>query len=123
MVLAYSGGLDTSIIIPWLKENYGCEVVAAAGDAGRKQSYELTGPSATVSASKLCDGPLDEFAEDYIIPRQAGAKYEGTYLPGTGFARPPIAKKLVEIAKRKARTLSATDARARATTRYALSLP
>lgn len=66
---------------------------------------------------------VDEFVEDYIIPTvQAGAKYEGTYLLGTSFARPPIAKKLVEIAKRKARTLSATDARARATTQVRFEL-
>ena len=124
VVLAYSGGLDTSIIIPWLKENYGCEVVAAAGDVG--QGTELDGLEAkalATGASKLYVMDLvDEFVEDYIIPTvQAGAKYEGTYLLGTSFARPPIAKKLVEIAKRKARTLSATDARARATTKCALN--
>lgn len=104
VVLAYSGGLDTSIIIPWLKENYGCEVVAAAGDVG--QGTELDGLEAkalATGASKLYVMDLvDEFVEDYIIPTvQAGAKYEGTYLLGTSFARPPIAKKLVEIAKKE----------------------
>ena len=104
VVLAYSGGLDTSIIIPWLKENYGCEIVAAAGDVG--QGTELDGLEAkalATGASKLYVMDLvDEFVEDYIIPTvQAGAKYEGTYLLGTSFARPPIAKKLVEIAKKE----------------------
>ena len=104
VVLAYSGGLDTSIIIPWLKENYGCEVVAAAGDVG--QGTELDGLEAkalaTGGSKPLWQDLVDEFVEDYIIPTvQAGAKYEGTYLLGTSFARPPIAKKLVEIAKKE----------------------
>ena len=105
VVLAYSGGLDTSIIIPWLKENYGCEVIAAAGDVGQGGG-ELEGLEAkaiATGASKLYVMDLvDEFVDDYIIPTvQAGAKYDGTYLLGTSFARPPIAKKLVEIAKKE----------------------
>ena len=104
VVLAYSGGLDTSIIIPWLKENYGCEVIAAAADVG--QGSELDGleeKAIKTGASKLYIMDLvDEFVDDYIIPTvQAGAKYENTYLLGTSFARPPIGKRLVEIAKKE----------------------
>jgi len=99
-VLAYSGGLDTSIIIPWLKENYGCEVIAVAADVG--QGAELDGleeKAIKTGASKLYIEDLtDEFVDDYIIPTmQAGARYEG-YLLGTSFARPVIAKRIVEIA-------------------------
>ncbi len=102
VILAYSGGLDTSIIIPWLKENYGCEVVAVAADVG--QGAELDGleeKAIKTGASKLYIEDLrKEFVEDFIWPTlKAGAKYEGTYLLGTSFARPIIAKRLVEIAK------------------------
>ena len=101
VVLAYSGGLDTSIIIPWLKENYGCEVIAVAADVG--QGSELTGleeKAKKTGASKLYIEDLKkEFVEDFIWPTlKAGAKYEN-YLLGTSFARPVIAKRLVEIAK------------------------
>ncbi len=103
VVLAYSGGLDTSIIIPWLKENYNnCEVIAVSGDVG--QGTELDGleeKAIKTGASKLYVVDLkDEFVSDYIFPTiQAGAVYEKEYLLGTSFARPIIAKKLVEIAK------------------------
>ena len=103
VVLAYSGGLDTSIIIPWLKENYNnCEVIAVSGDVG--QGTELDGleeKAIKTGASKLYVADLkDEFVSDYIFPTiQAGAVYEKEYLLGTSFARPIIAKKLVEIAK------------------------
>ena len=102
VVLAYSGGLDTSIIITWLKENYNnCEVVAVAGDVG--QGKELSGleeRAKKTGASKLYIADLTkEFVEDYIFPTvKAGAVYEHQYLLGTSFARPVIAKKLVEIA-------------------------
>ena len=102
VVLAYSGGLDTSIIIPWLKENYdNCEVVAVSGDVG--QGTELDGleeKAKKTGASKLYVLDLKkEFVEDYIFPTvQAGAVYEEKYLLGTSFARPVIAKALVEIA-------------------------
>lgn len=104
VLLAYSGGLDTSIIIPWLKENYGCEVIAASADVG--QGTELDGleeKAIKTGASKLYVLDLtDEFIDDYVFPTlQAGAKYEGTYLLGTSFARPPIAKHLVEIAEKE----------------------
>jgi argininosuccinate synthase len=101
VVLAYSGGLDTSVIIPWLKENYNnCEVVAVSADVG--QGDELDGleeKAIKTGASKLYIEDLtDEFVEEYIIPTmKAGADYEG-YLLGTSFARPIIAKRIVEIA-------------------------
>jgi len=103
VILAYSGGLDTSIIIPWLKENYGCEVVAVAADVG--QGTELDGleeKALKTGASKLYIEDLNkEFVEDFIWPTlKAGAKYEG-YLLGTSFARPIIAKRLVEIAHKE----------------------
>ena len=101
VVLAYSGGLDTSIIIPWLKENYNnCEVIAVSGNVG--QADELDGleeKAIKTGASKIYIEDLtDEFVDDYIIPTmKAGAKYE-EYLLGTSFARPIIAKRMVEIA-------------------------
>ena len=102
VVLAYSGGLDTSIIIPWLKENYNnCEVIAVSGDVG--QGTELDGleeKAKKTGASKLYIEDLkEEFITDYIYPTlQAGAVYEGEYLLGTSFAQPIIAKRIVEIA-------------------------
>lgn len=105
VVLAYSGGLDTSIIIPWLKENYdNCEVVAVSGDVG--QGTELDGleeKAKKTGASKLYVLDLKkEFIEDYIYPTmQAGALYEDKYLLGTSFARPVIAKAIVDIAKKE----------------------
>ena len=101
VVLAYSGGLDTSIIIPWLKENYNnCEVIAVSADVG--QGTELDGleeKALKTGASKLYIEDLtDEFVEDFVIPTvQAGALYE-EYMLGTSFARPIIAKRIVEIA-------------------------
>lgn len=105
VALAYSGGLDTSCIIPWLKENYdGCEVIAVCADIG--QGDEL----ATVKEKALQSGAAKVFVEDlteeflveYVWPTlKAGAVYEGKYLLGTSFARPVIAKKLVEIARRE----------------------
>ncbi len=101
VVLAYSGGLDTSIIIPWLKEHYNnCEVIAVCGNVGQKGELEGLEERAKASgASKLYIEDLtDEFVEDYVIPTmQAGADYEG-YLLGTSFARPILAKRVVEIA-------------------------
>lgn len=102
IVLAYSGGLDTSIIIPWLKENYdNPEIIAVSGDVG--QGTELDGleeKALKTGASKLYIEDLKkEFVEDYIFPTlKAGAKYEGEYLLGTSFARPVIARRIVEIA-------------------------
>ena len=103
VVLAYSGGLDTSIIIPWLKENYNnCEVIAVSGDVGQGTELEgLEEKALKTGASKLYIEDLkEEFITDYIYPTlQAGAVYEGEYLLGTSFARPIIAKRIVEIAK------------------------
>ncbi len=101
VVLAYSGGLDTSIIIPWLKENYNnCEVVAVSGNVGQADELEgLEEKALKTGASKLYIEDLtDEFVDDYIIPTvQAGALYE-EYMLGTSFARPIIAKRIAEIA-------------------------
>lgn len=104
VVLAYSGGLDTSIIIPWLKEHYdNCEVIAVCANVGQSGELEGLEERAKASgASKLYIEDLtDEFVDEYVIPTmQAGAEYEG-YLLGTSFARPVIAKRLVEIAKKE----------------------
>src|SRR5438876_5458250 len=101
VVLAYSGGLDTSIIIPWLKENYGAEVIAFAANIG--QGEELAGleeKAIKTGASKCVIEDLrEEFVREFVFPTlRAGAVYERKYLLGTSFARPLIAKKLVEIA-------------------------
>ena len=104
VVLAYSGGLDTSVIIPWLKENYGCEVIAVSGNVGQKSELEgLEERALKTGASKLYIEDLtEEFVNDYIFPTiQANAIYEGKYLLGTSFARPIIAKRIVEIAKKE----------------------
>jgi len=101
VVLAYSGGLDTSVIIPWLKENYGCEVIAVSADVGQGSELEgLEEKAIKTGASKLYIENLQkEFVEEYIFPTlKAGAVYEGKYLLGTSFARPIIAKRIVEIA-------------------------
>ncbi len=102
VVLAYSGGLDTSIIIPWLKENYNnCEVIAVSGNVGQSDELEgLEEKAIKTGASKIYIEDLtEEFVEDYVIPTvMAGAKYE-EYMLGTSFARPVIAKRIVEIAK------------------------
>jgi argininosuccinate synthase len=104
VVLAYSGGLDTSIIIPWLRENYDCEVIAMAGDVGQGEELApLQEKALRTGASKLYIEDLrKEFVYDFIFPTlKAGAVYEGKYLLGTSFARPVIAKRLVEIAQKE----------------------
>lgn len=101
VLLAYSGGLDTSIIIPWLKENYGYEVIAMAGDVGQGEELEpLHEKAIKTGASKLyIENLQEEFITDFIYPTlKANAVYEGKYLLGTSFARPIIAKRMVEIA-------------------------
>lgn len=101
IVLAYSGGLDTSVLIPWLKENYGAEIIAVSGNVGQAGELEgLEEKALATGASKLYIEDLTkEFVEDYIFPSvKAGAVYE-KYLLGTSFARPIIAKRIVEIAK------------------------
>lgn len=101
VVLAYSGGLDTTVIIPWLKENYDYEVIAVCIDVG--QGKELDGlekRALSTGASKLyIENVIDEFVDEYVVPTmQANAVYEGKYLLGTSMARPIIGKRLAEIA-------------------------
>src|SRR5512143_1038320 len=101
VVLAYSGGLDTSVIVPWLKDTYGCEVVCFTADVG--QAEELDGLEAKAlasGASQLIVRDLrEEFAHDYLFPTlRAGAVYERKYLLGTSMARPLISKHQVEVA-------------------------
>lgn len=104
VVLAYSGGLDTSVMIPWLKEHYGCEVIAVAADVGQGTELEgLKEKAIKTGASKIYIEDLtEEFVDDFIVPTlKAGAVYENKYLLGTSFARPVIAKRIVEIAKKE----------------------
>jgi len=113
IVLAYSGGLDTSIIIPWLKENYDCEVIAMAADVGQGEELEpLREKAIKTGALKIYIEDLkEEFITDFIYPTlKAGAVYEGKYLLGTSFARPIIAKRMVEIALREGATAVAHGA-------------
>ena len=101
VVLAYSGGLDTSVIVPWLKNNYGCEVICFCADLGQEEELDGLEDKALASgASKLYIRDLrEEFLTDFVFPTlRAGAVYEREYLLGTSFARPLIAKHLVEIA-------------------------
>jgi argininosuccinate synthase len=104
VVLAYSGGLDTSIIIPWLKENYaGCEVIAMIGDLGQQEDLEAARKKAlaTGASAARVEDLREEFITGYIWPTlRAGAVYEHKYLLGTSFARPLLAKRQVELAKK-----------------------
>ena len=105
VVLAYSGGLDTSVIIPWLKEHYNnCEVIAACADLGQGDELEPVHDKALKTGASICYimDLKEEFISDYVWPTvKAGAVYEKKYLLGTSFARPLIAKKLVEIAEKE----------------------
>lgn len=103
-VLAYSGGLDTSIVIKWLKETYGCEVIAFCADLGQEEDVQAIKKKALkTGASKVYVLDLkEEFVKDYVFPMlRANAVYEGTYLLGTSIARPLIAKKQIEIARKE----------------------
>jgi argininosuccinate synthase len=103
VVLAYSGGLDTSIIISWLKETYGCEVVAMIGDLGQREDLEAARKKAlaTGASAAYVEDLREEFITGYIWPTlRAGAVYEHKYLLGTSFARPLLAKRQVELAKK-----------------------
>ncbi len=113
VILAYSGGLDTSIIIPWLKENYDYEIIAVAVDLGQGEELEpLREKAIKTGASKIYIEDLkEEFVTDFIFPTlKAHAIYEGKYLLGTSFARPLIAKRLVEIARQEGATAIAHGA-------------
>ena len=104
IVLAYSGGLDTSIILRWLKENYQAEIIAFCADIGQEEELEgLEGKALKTGASKcIIEDLREEFARDFIFPMfQAGAIYEGQYFLGTSIARPLIAKRMVEIARKE----------------------
>ncbi len=104
VVLAYSGGLDTTAIIPWLKENFDYEVICCCVDCGQGEELEGLNERAKLSgASKLyIEDIVDDFCDNYIVPCvQAHAVYENKYLLGTSMARPAIAKKLVEIARKE----------------------
>ncbi|HYA97239.1 MAG TPA: argininosuccinate synthase [Methylomirabilota bacterium] len=103
VVLAYSGGLDTSIIIPWLRENYGCEVIAMIGDVGQQEDLEAARKKAlaTGASAAYVEDLREEFVRDYIWPTlRAGAVYEHTYLLGTSMARPVLGKRQAELAVR-----------------------
>jgi len=113
VMLAYSGGLDTSVIIPWLKETYDCEVIAMAADVGQGAELEgLEAKALRTGASKLYIEDLrEEFITDFIYPTlKAGAVYESKYLLGTSFARPIIAKRMVELALKEGCTAVAHGA-------------
>src|SRR5438309_4057621 len=104
IVLAYSGGLDTSIILRWLKENYQADVIAFCADIGQEE--ELTGVEkkalATGASKCIIEDLREEFARDFIFPMvQAGAIYENQYFLGTSIARPLIAKRMIEIAHKE----------------------
>jgi argininosuccinate synthase len=104
VVLAYSGGLDTSVAIPWLKERYGCEVIAYCADLGQDDDMKLLRSKAVrTGASRVYIADLKkEFVRDYVFPMlRANAVYEGNYLMGTSIARPLIAKKQIEIARKE----------------------
>ena len=127
VVVAYSGGLDTSIIIPWLKENYGgCEVHAMIGDLGQMEDLEAARKKAlaTGAATAVVEDLREEFVTQYIWPTlRAGAVYEHKYLLGTSFARPILGKQLVKRARRSAPMPWRTAVREKATTRCGLSWP
>ncbi|MDB5083526.1 MAG: argininosuccinate synthase [Bacilli bacterium] len=113
IVLAYSGGLDTSVILTWLKETYDAEIITFTADIGQKEELDgLEEKALGTGASKVyIDDLRDEFARDFIYPMfQAGALYEGQYLLGTSIARPLIAKRMVEIARREGATAIAHGA-------------
>lgn len=120
IILAYSGGLDTTAIIPWLKENFDYDVICVCVNCG--QADELDGleeRALSTGASKLyIENAIDEFCDDYIMPCvKARAVYEDKYLLGTSMARPLIAKRLVEIARKEGATAICHGATAKATTR------
>ena len=126
VVLAYSGGLDTSIILKWLQTEYQAEVVTFTADLGQGEEVEPARAKAELLGIKpeniFIDDLREEFVRDYVFPMfRANTLYEGQYLLGTSIARPLIAKRQIEIARRSAPTRSVTAPPARATTRSASS--
>ena len=112
VVLAYSGGLDTSIIIPWLKENYAYDVIAMVGDVGQGDDIEAVVEKAykTGASKAIVEDMREEFLSEYVFPAlKAGAVYEHKYLLGTSLARPVIAKHQVEVALREGATAVALE--------------
>ena len=125
-VLAYSGGLDTSIILKWLIEEYDCEVIAFSADLGQGEELDGIPKKAKDTGASACHilDLREEFVRDFVFPMfRANAIYEGRYFLGTSIARPLIAKAQMEIAARKAPTPSPTAPPARATTRCVSSSP
>ena len=121
VVLAYSGGLDTTAIIPWLKETFNYDVICCCIDCGQGEELDGLDERAKLSgASKLyIENIIDEFCDDFIMPCvKAGAVYEHKYLLGTSMARPVIAKKLVEIARKEVLLPSATVLPVKVLTRF-----
>jgi hypothetical protein len=128
VVLAYSGGLDTSVILKWLQTEYGAEVVTFTADLGQGEEIEPARKKAELLGIKpeniFIEDVREEFVRDYVFPMfRANALYEGVYLLGTSIARPLIAKKQIEIAEKWAPTPSPMAPPARATTRCASSSP
>ena len=126
IVLAYSGGLDTSVLMSWIKEKYNAEMIGFCADIGQEEELDgLEAKAIKTGASKIyIDNLQEEFARDFIYPMlRAGAIYEGQYFLGTSIARPLIAKRMVEIAKKEKPTPSRTVRRARATTKCASNSP
>ncbi|MBR4665527.1 MAG: argininosuccinate synthase, partial [Lentisphaeria bacterium] len=104
VVVAYSGGLDTSVIVKWVKETYNAEVICYCADVGQEEELEGLDKKAIATGASKCyiDDIREEFARDFIFPMmQANAIYEGTYLLGTSIARPLIGKKLVEVVRKE----------------------
>ena len=102
IVVAYSGGLDTSVLLTWLKETYNAEIIAFCADVGQEEELDGLEDKALRTGASKCyiDDLREEFARDFIFPMiQAGAIYEGQYYLGTSIARPLIAKRMVEIAR------------------------
>jgi len=126
VVLAYSGGLDTSVILKWLQDTYQCEVVTFTADLGQGEELEPARQKALKFGIKpeniFIDDLREEFVRDFVFPMfRANTVYEGEYLLGTSIARPLIAKRLIDIVNKTAHRLSLTAQPARATTRYVSS--
>ncbi len=122
VVLAYSGGLDTSVILKWLQDTYRCEVVTFTADLGQGEELEPARAKAELLGIRpehiFIEDLKEEFVRDYVFPMmRANALYEGLYLLGTSIARPLIAKRQIEIAHQVVQTRSPTAPPARATTR------